>query len=112
MAKVILPFLGVGASGTFGRSVVYQDRPGGSVVFPCKEKRDPKSAAQLAQRRKFSNAASWWSTLSGGLRAWCAEEGKARNWSGWNFWVHYVLVVGGKPWTVGDSKVGGVDLVS
>jgi hypothetical protein len=63
VAKVTLPLLGVSASGMLARQLVYRARAGMTTASVFKGKRDAKSEAQLARRRRFWEARAVWPHL-------------------------------------------------
>ena len=111
MAKVTLPLLGVSAHGMLAKQLVYRTRPEGTTASVWKGKRDAKSEAQLARRRKFWEAKEVWPFVDGEKRAEFAEAAATAHLTAWNHFVSLVLdgtISGG---TVGESSVGGADMV-
>jgi len=64
MAIVKGPLLSLSASGTFGKTLVYQGRKSGTAVFLPKTPYDPKSSAQLGVRQYVSLGIYYWHQLS------------------------------------------------
>lgn len=61
MARTHGPSLSLSLSGSIGKVLTFQDRPGASVAYLHTTPRDPKSAAQLAQRELMTWLNTVWS---------------------------------------------------
>ncbi len=111
MAKVTLPLLGVSAHGMLARQLVYRARAGMTTAGVWKGKRDAKSEAQLARRRKFWEAKEIWPFVDGDKKAEFAEAAAAKHLHAWNRFVSLVLdgVIGAVE--VGESLVGSGDMI-
>jgi hypothetical protein len=111
MAKVTLPLLGVSAHGMVARQLVYRARAGFTTAGVWKGKADAKSAAQLEQRGRFEGAKEVWPYLDAETRAQFAALVADEHLTAWHGFLRQVL--GGiiSAFTVGDSLVGGLDLV-
>ncbi len=111
MAKVTLPLLGVSASGMLARQLVYRARAGHTIAGVWKGKRDFRSAAQLDQRRKFWEAKTVWPYLSAAQKAAFAAAAAAAHLTAWNRFLSQVLNGTISGVAVGESIVGGSDMV-
>jgi hypothetical protein len=111
MAKVTLPLLGVGASGSLARQLVYRLRAGMTTAAAWKGKRDAQSAAQLAQRERFRGAKAMWPYLDEDAKAEFAALVAAEHLTSWHGFLRQVLSGTVSEFTVGDSAVGGPDLI-
>ena len=60
MAKVIGPCFGLDARGKLGKSIVYSIRRGVNYTRQLIKPRNPKTAAQLANRAAFQDGISKW----------------------------------------------------
>ncbi|MBA7638324.1 hypothetical protein ES703_45978 [subsurface metagenome] len=64
MAKPKSPLLSLGARGTIADSLTFQKRGRGTIAREKPIPKDPKSAAQLAQRQRYIEAVALWNALS------------------------------------------------
>jgi len=111
MAKVTLPLLGVTAHGMLARQLVYRARPGMTTAGVWKGKRDAESEAQLAQRERFTSAKEMWPCLDAEARAEFAAVVADDHLTAWHGFLRQVLSGIVSEFTVGDSTVGGFDLL-
>ena len=111
MAKVTLPLLGVTARGMLAGQLVYRARPGMTTAGVWKGKRDAKSEAQLAQRERFTRAKEMWPCLDAEARTEFAALVAADHLTAWHGFLRQVLSGIVSEFTIGDSTVGGFDLV-
>ena len=111
MAKVILPLLGASAHGMLARQLVYRTRPEGTVAGVWKGKRDAKSEPQLTRRRKFWEAKEVWPHLDADQHAELAAAAADEHLTAWNQFVKLVLSGAIAGVQVGESIVGGSDVV-
>ncbi len=111
MAKVTLPLLGVSASGMLAKQLMYRTRPEGTTASVWKGKRDAKSEAQLARRRKFWEAREVWPSLDADKRAEFAAAAADKHLTAWNQFVKLVLSGEITGVEIGESMVGGADML-
>jgi len=111
MAKVTLPLLGVSAHGMLARQLVYRARAGMTTAGVWKGKRDAKTEAQLARRRMFWEAKEIWPDVDPDLKAEYAAVAAARHLNSWNYFVGQVLDGAIGEANMGESAVGGDDLI-
>jgi len=111
MAKVTLPLLGVSAHGMLARQLVYRGYAGYNTARVWKGKRDAKSPAQLAQRARFQDAKELWPYLDAEQRAEYAQVVADRRLTPWHGFLSLVLDGTVGKVTVGESTVGGTDLL-
>lgn len=111
MAKVILPLLSAAAHGKLANQLVYRARAGFNSARVWKGKRDAKSEAQLAQRERFTGAKEMWPYLDADAKAEFAALVAADHLTAWHGFLSQVLDGTVAAFTVGDSDVGGLDLV-
>ena len=111
MAKVTLPLLGVTAHGMLARQLVYRARPGMTTAGVWKGKHDAESEAQLAQRERFTGAKEMWPCLDAEARAEFAAVVADDHLTAWHGFLRQVLSGIVSEFTVGDSTVGGFDLL-
>jgi len=64
MAKPDKPLLSIGAKGTIADSFTFQKRGKHTIARKKPAPKDPRSAEQLAQRQKYSDAVALWNDLS------------------------------------------------
>ena len=111
MAKVTLPLLGVSAHGMLAKQLVYRTRPEGTTASVWRGKRDAKSALQLARRRKFWEAKEVWPYLSAAQKTEFAAAAAVARLTAWNQFLSQVLDGTVSGVEVGESIVGGADMV-
>jgi hypothetical protein len=111
MAKVTLPLLGVSAHGMLANQLVYREREGYTTAGVFKGKRDPQSEAQLSQRRKFWEAKEIWPDVSDDQKEEFAAAAAPDHLTAWNYFVGQVLDGAIGEANVGESIVGGSDLI-
>jgi hypothetical protein len=111
MAKVTLPLLGVSAHGMLANQLVYRAREGYTTAGVWKGKRDARSEAQLARRRLFWEAKEIWPDVDPALKAEYADAAAPDHLTSWNYFVGQVLSGAIGEANVGESVVGGGDLI-
>ena len=111
MAKVTLPLLGLSAHGMLANQLVYRTRPEGTTASVWKGKRDAKSEAQLARRRLFWEAKEIWPDVDPALKAEYAAAAAVKHLTAWNYFVGQVLDGAIGEVNMGESVVGGGDLI-
>jgi hypothetical protein len=106
VAKVVGPAMSIDARGQLGKAIIYQGRPGGTIVTRYKVPRDPKTAAQRCRRTLFDASWDTWCLLSQEEKDYWNDLAKGQCLTGYNLWVQYICSGRSCCWLIGAGRVG------
>jgi len=91
MPRVKGPLFSATAKGSIGDALTYQEGYGGARVGSVPRHRDRQTAAQLGQRRRFSEAKWLWRGMDAATKADYEGLGAAKRMTGWQYWLRVFL---------------------
>lgn len=87
VARVRAPLFSLGASGAFGRVIVFRTSLRGTSVQRMPRIRVRPSQVQTTRRQAFRQAAAAWKGTNEATRYLWGQEGRERHMSGYNLWI-------------------------
>lgn len=87
MARVRAPLFSLGASGAFGRVLVFRTSLRGTSAQRMPRIRVRPSQVQTTRRQAFREAAAAWRNINEAAKYLWKQEGQERHMSGYNLWI-------------------------
>jgi hypothetical protein len=106
MPKVTGPLFSLEAVGKLKDTITYQRRPGGAAVVFQPDPRQPRTAAQVAQRASMASAVSFWQSMEAGLKQHYRNAASGTGMSGYNRYVRKFMNTAARPWVIGTTQIG------